>query len=95
VDELVLRGFYDADWASDIDDRRSTSGQCIFLGPNLISWLAKKQTVVARSSTEAEYRSLASTVAEITWIQSLLKELKIRVAENVPEVMYDNQSTIY
>jgi histone deacetylase 1/2 len=50
---MSLTGFCDADWASDPDDRRSTSGACIYLGPNLVSWWAKKQTLVARSSAEA------------------------------------------
>src|ERR1044072_5404797 len=54
---LQLKGFSDADWATDVDDRRSVSGATLFLGRNLISWWSKKQHV-ARSSTKAEYRSL-------------------------------------
>lgn len=56
---LQLTAFSDADWASNPLDRRSTTGFCVFLGSNLVSWCAKKQHTVARSSTEAEYRSLA------------------------------------
>ncbi|CAL9015903.1 unnamed protein product [Prunus brigantina] len=51
-------------WAGSLDGR-STSGACIFLGPNIPTWTAKKQSIVSRSSLEAEYRALATTVAKL------------------------------
>uniref|UniRef100_A0A3Q7GIG1 Reverse transcriptase Ty1/copia-type domain-containing protein n=1 Tax=Solanum lycopersicum TaxID=4081 RepID=A0A3Q7GIG1_SOLLC len=62
--DLELRGFSDSDWANDKNDRKSTSGFLVFLGPNLISWCIKKQPKVSRSSTEVEYRTLALLAAE-------------------------------
>ena len=66
---LVLRAFSDADWAGDPTDRRSTTGYCFLLGSSLISWRSKKQTFVARSSTEAEYCALADTTSKLLWLR--------------------------
>lgn len=72
---LHLNAYSDTDWAGCVFDRRSTSGYCIFLGSNLISWTAKKQSTVARSSTEVEYGSLAHTAADITWICKVFHDI--------------------
>jgi len=74
---FTLHGFSDSDWASNPDDRRSTTGYGIFFGSNLISWSAKKQTVVSRSSTKAKYRAMAITTADLYWLRMLFKELQL------------------
>lgn len=63
---MKLIGYIDADWACDIDDRRSIGAYYIYLGINLISWSSKKQSVVTRSSAASEYKALTSASAEIT-----------------------------
>jgi hypothetical protein len=72
--DLVV--YIDADWAGCPDTRRSTSGYAVFLGDNLVSWSAKRQTVVSRSSVEAEYRAVTNGVAEAIWLRQLLHELQ-------------------
>ncbi len=74
---LIIKAYPDADWASFPDSRRSTTGFCVFLGSNLISWTAKKQPTVSHSSAEAEYRSLAHVCAETTWVSHMLQELHL------------------
>ena len=76
---LSITSYCDSDWAGNPDDRRSTTGFGISLGPNLISWLAKKQHVVSRSSTKVEYRSFSLATAKVFWLRMLLKELHIRL----------------
>uniref|UniRef100_A0A7N2MIJ2 Retrovirus-related Pol polyprotein from transposon TNT 1-94 n=1 Tax=Quercus lobata TaxID=97700 RepID=A0A7N2MIJ2_QUELO len=91
---LVLHAFSDADWAGDPTDRRSTTGYCFLLGSSLISWRSKKQTFVARSSTEAEYRALADTTSELLWLRWLLKDLGVSTS-SATSLYCDNQSAIH
>ena len=76
-ESMLVSAFSDADWAGCVDDRRSTGGFAVFLGSNLVSWTARKQPSVSRSSTEAEYKALANATAELLWIQKLLIEIGI------------------
>ncbi|XP_020675060.1 uncharacterized protein LOC110094222 [Dendrobium catenatum] len=90
---LQLQTFTDADWASDCTDRKSISGFCTFLGPNLISWSVKKQVTVAKSSTEAEYRALSAASSDVIWLRRLATELKLTQQSPTP-IHCDNVSVI-
>jgi histone deacetylase 1/2 len=90
----LVSAFSNADWAEDVDDRQSTSGFAVFFGPNLIVWSAKKQARVSRSSTEVEYKSVANPTAEVIWLQSLLKELGVKITQ-VPYLWCDNLGATY
>lgn len=63
-----LTAYTDADWAGCPDTRRSRSGYCVSFGSNLVLWSAKRQPTVSRSSSEAEYKGCANTVAKLCWI---------------------------
>ena len=64
-----LLGFSDADWAGDVNTRRSTSGYAFQLGGSTITWSCRKQATVAKSSTEAEYVALSSATQEAIWLR--------------------------
>jgi hypothetical protein len=90
--DLVV--YMDTDWAGCLDTRRSTSDYAVFLGDNLVSWSAKRQTVISLSSAEAEYRAIANGVAESTWLRQLLHELQTPPSR-CTLVYCDNISAVY
>jgi hypothetical protein len=90
---LTLMAYADADWAGDPSDRKSTSGYCVFLGDSLISWKSKKQSVIARSTAEAEYRAMAHATSEVVWLRWLLSDMGVSLSSPTP-LYCDNKSAI-
>ncbi|XP_046856233.1 secreted RxLR effector protein 161-like [Xenia sp. Carnegie-2017] len=74
---IDLEGYSDADWASDTDDRRSTSGNVFIISGGAISWASKKQPTVALSTSESEYIALCYATQELVWLRQLMKDLQI------------------
>ncbi|GJT38889.1 putative ribonuclease H-like domain-containing protein [Tanacetum coccineum] len=89
---LELVAYTDSDYAGATLDRKSTTGGCQFLGNRLISWQCKKQTVVATSTTEAEYVAAASCCGQVLWIQNQLLDYGYNFMNTV--IYIDNTSTI-
>ena len=92
-DSFKLVGYSDSDWAGCIDSRKSTSGLVFRVGSSTVSWSSKKQSVVALSSTEAEYIALCSAAQETVWLRKLFADLDMTQVE--PTTVYeDNQGAI-
>ncbi|PKU77375.1 putative mitochondrial protein [Dendrobium catenatum] len=89
---LHLTAYSDFDWAGDQLDRKSTTGYCLFLGSALLTWSVKKQTTVARSTTEAEYRSMAAAATDIIWTRHLCEDFLISLPPT--ELFCDNVSAM-
>lgn len=91
---MNLEGFSDADWAGDLDNRKSTTGFVFKLAEGTISWGSKKQRVVALSTCEAEYIALSYTVQEGTWIRNLIEEIVGTKISKQLNIFEDNQACI-
>uniref|UniRef100_A0AAV1T0V2 CCHC-type domain-containing protein n=1 Tax=Peronospora matthiolae TaxID=2874970 RepID=A0AAV1T0V2_9STRA len=89
-----LQGYSDADWAGDVEARRSTSGYAFVMNNGCISWRSKKQSIVALSSTEAEYMALTEAVQEAIWLKAFLHELGEMNSDEAVKIYEDNQGSI-
>ncbi|CAM8959928.1 unnamed protein product [Rhodiola kirilowii] len=87
-----LVGYCDADWAGNAEDRKSTSGECFFLGNNLVSWFSKKQNSISLSTAEAEYIATGSSCTQMLWMKQMQEEYGVK--QDVMTLYYDNMSAI-
>ena len=85
-------GYSDVDWAGSMDDQKSTSGGCFYLGNNLVSWMSKKQNFVSLSTIEAEYIAAGSCCTQLLWMKKLLHDY--RIPQDTMCVFCDNTSVI-
>jgi len=90
----TLLSYTDVDWGGCPYTIRSTSGYCVFLGDNLISWSAKRQATLSQYSAEAKYRGIVNVVSKSCWLQNLLLELHCPI-QKTTLVYCDIVSAIY
>ncbi|CAM8923178.1 unnamed protein product [Rhodiola kirilowii] len=76
-----LVGYCDADWAGNVEDRKSTSGGCFFLGNNLVSWFSKKQNSILLSTAKAEYIAAGSCCTQFLWMKQILSKYGVEQEE--------------
>ncbi|GJZ25113.1 hypothetical protein Tco_0562572 [Tanacetum coccineum] len=93
VSSFDLESYSDSDYAGANLDRKSTTGGCQFLGRRLITWQCKKQTIVATSTTEAEYVAAASCCGQVLWIQNQMLDYGFNFMNT--KIYIDNESTIW
>eukprot|EP00253_Pinus_taeda_P011801 PITA_11801 len=89
---LDICGFVDADWVGDLNHKRSTSGYVVNLFQGAVSWMSKKQSIVALSTKEAKYMTPAHTSKEVVWLQILCSSMGL--VEGAIRIYCDNQSAI-
>lgn len=90
----ALVGYTDADWASDVDKRRSCTGYVYKMCGAAISWASKRQPTVALSSTEAEYMALSASIQEAIWLKGFGRDLDPDLKGSPVEIQCDNQSAL-
>ena len=90
--DVALRGYCDSDYAANLDNMKSQSGYIFTLYGTTISWKPNLQSVVALSTTEAEYISLTEAAKEALWLQGILQDFDIQ--QDGVEILCDSNSTI-
>jgi Reverse transcriptase (RNA-dependent DNA polymerase) len=91
--KMKITAYCDADWGGNKEDRKSTTGYCVFINGSLISWNTRKQQTVALSSAEAELMGICEVVKEVLYLKMLIEEIGFKV-ETPITINVDNQSSI-
>jgi len=89
VKNSILHGYSNSDWASYVDDMRSTLGYCFSFGSAIFSWSSKKQEVITQSTVEAEYIAATAAVNQAIWIRKLMADLQMEQKESI-QILVDN-----
>ena len=92
-DKDEVLGYSDADYAGDVDDRHSTTGNLFLMSRGPISWFSKKQPIVTLSTPEAEYVALSTATTEAVWIRKLLLDFGVSRSQ-ATTIIEDNQGAI-
>lgn len=91
-ENFEITAYTDADWGSDQLDRKSVSGCAIFLNKNLVTWISKKQNVVAQSSCESEYLASAVAASELLYLKGICADFELNISNTI--LLIDNQSAL-
>ena len=91
--DVELTGYFDSDWAENLDDIKSTSGYVFNIGTGVVSWSSKKQPTISLSSIEAKYKALCNATCEVVWLRRILEYIGNK--QIGPTILKcDNQSSI-
>ena len=95
VHPAVLEGYNDVNWISDLDELYATSGYVFTFGGGAVSWRSCKQTILTRSTMEADLTALDTSTVEADWLRELLLDLPV-VEKPIPAILMncDNQTVI-
>ena len=94
ISDLEGIGYTNADFAGDVDDRKSAGGHVFLFGETTVSWLSKKQDCVTKHTMKAEYISYSTAISEAVWIKQFVDSLKLRIPNRSVDMFCDNKSTI-
>jgi hypothetical protein len=95
-DCLEIKGYSDADYAGDKDEKKSMSGYIFTLAGGAISWRSSKQKLVASSTRHAEFIACDDTIGQVIWLKKFVPDLRVVDCINKPLKMYcDNQPAVY
>lgn len=90
----TIYGWADADWATELDDRHSITGNVFKFQGSVISWASKKQKTVALSTTEAEYMALSASCQEAIWLRALAQEIDPNAVTEATNIFCDNKGAV-